>query len=105
MCYAPPAAYYYSAQPAPEPAKTNYWYGASKAEIDARNVCAAQVSGATKPMQLAPHGTSADQQFYVKEFDGSWTLRTTTDIMGSCQPGHWEYAQGGYPYFVRKKKD
>lgn len=106
MIYQPPtAAYYYAPQPAPEPVKTNYWYGASKAEVDKRNIEAAHATGATKPVQLVPHGTSADQQFYVKELDGSWTLRTTTDIMGSCLPGHWEYAQGGYPFFVRKKKD
>ena len=101
MVYQPQCpTYYVAAQPVPEPVKTNYWYGASTAEVDKQNIEIAQATGVTKPVQLIP---SADQQFYVKEFDGSWTLRTTTDIMGSCQPGQWAYAQGGYPFFVRKK--
>lgn len=104
MIYAAPAATYYAARPAPEPVKTNYWHGGSKTEVDMQKIEIAQATGVTKPVQLIPHGTSTDQQFYVKELDGSWTLRTTTDIMGSCQPGRWEYAQGGYPFFVRKKK-
>ena len=55
-----------------------------------------------KPRQLAPYKPAAGQQFWCKELDGSWTLRTHSDIvMGELSPGHWEMAKTGYHYWVR----
>lgn len=55
------------------------------------------------PTQLAPYKPADGQQFWCKELDGSWTLRTHTDIvMGEVSPGHWErHATSGYFYWVR----
>lgn len=52
-------------------------------------------------MQLVPANPAAGQQFYCRELDGSYTLRTVTDIETSCQPGSWHKSSTGYPYFVR----
>lgn len=103
MTYQPQVTYYQSALPAPEPTKTNYWQGATASQISAQNLATANATGVTNPVQLTPHGTSPEQQFYCRELEGSWTLRTTNDIMASCQPGRWQYAPGGYPYFERMK--
>lgn len=98
----PPAQLYYAAAPVPEPVKHNFWYGGTKAEVDAQNAAIAQTSGATKPVQLIPQGGTASSQYYCRELNGSYTLRTTTEIMETLQPGYWQYANpGGYPYWVR----
>lgn len=98
----PPAQLYYAAAPVAEPVKHNFWYGGTKAEVDAQNAAIAQASGATKPVQLIPQGGTASSQYYCRELNGSYTLRTTTEIMETLQPGYWQYANpGGYPYWVR----
>lgn len=43
-----------------------------------------------------------DRQFWVREVDGSYTLRDVRDIMENCQPGSWMGSVSGYPYFVRE---
>lgn len=55
------------------------------------------------PTQLAPYKPADGQQFWCKETDGSWTLRTHSDIInGEVSPGHWERHQtSGYFYWVR----
>lgn len=55
------------------------------------------------PTQLAPYKPADGQQFWCKELDGSWTLRTHQDIvMGEVSPGHWErHSSSGYFYWVR----
>ena len=78
------------------------WYGSTKAEVDAQNAALAPTVGATKPMELVPASPTPSQQFYVRELNGAYTLRTMTDIETSCQPGSWYRAQTGYPYFVRR---
>ncbi|KAL9594998.1 MAG: hypothetical protein Q9179_005157 [Wetmoreana sp. 5 TL-2023] len=92
---------YYAGQPIPEPAKV--WVGSTKAQVDAQNAALAQGVGAYQQMQLAPANPTASQQFYCRELDGTYTLRTVTDIETSCQPGSWQTAVSGYPYFVRTK--
>ncbi|KAL8910402.1 MAG: hypothetical protein Q9171_004311 [Xanthocarpia ochracea] len=98
--YQPQAPVYFAGHPIPEPAKI--WYGSTKAEVDAQNAALAQVVGAQTPMNLVPANPGAGQQFWCKEPNGVYTLRTMTDIETSCQPGSWHTASTGYPYFVRK---
>ncbi|KAI9880053.1 MAG: hypothetical protein M1830_005785 [Pleopsidium flavum] len=109
-----PQPYYYTPSPAPAQASASasaqqythhHWYGSSKAEVDAENMAIAQTTGATKPTHLIPYKPSPSQQWWCRELDGSYTLRTTNDIMDNLQPGFWQYAQpGGYPYFIRQEK-
>ncbi|KAL8922445.1 MAG: hypothetical protein Q9208_005167 [Pyrenodesmia sp. 3 TL-2023] len=99
--YHPHYPMYYAGHPQPEP--TRIWYGSTKAEVDAQNAAIAQTVGATKPMELIPANATAGQQFYCRELDGAYTLRTMTDIETSCQPGSWHKASSGYPYFIRAK--
>lgn len=114
----PPPQVYYSSAPIPEPVKHNYWYGATKAEVDAQEAADAaaataaaeqahsvqlvlipQIVAAPAPAPAPP--APKPQQFYCRELDGSYTLRTTTEIMQTLQPGHWTHAPSGYPYWVR----
>ncbi|KAI4116601.1 MAG: hypothetical protein LQ345_003007 [Seirophora villosa] len=92
---------FYAGHPQPEP--TRVWYGSTKAEVDAQNAALAQDVGAYKPMELIPANPTAGQQFYCRELDGTYTLRTMTDIETACQPGAWHRASTGYPYFIRNK--
>ncbi|KAL8687263.1 MAG: hypothetical protein Q9224_005203 [Gallowayella concinna] len=100
--YQPQYPLYYAGQPLPEP--TKIWYGSTKAEVDAQNAALAPSVGALTPMQLVPGNPGAGQQFYCRELDGSYTLRTMTDIGNSCQPGTWKTAPTGFPYFIRIEK-
>ncbi|KAL8980187.1 MAG: hypothetical protein Q9205_004661 [Flavoplaca limonia] len=99
--YQPQAPLYYAGHPIPEPAKI--WYGSTKAEVDAQNGALAQGVGAYKPMNLVPANPGASQQFWCKELNDCYTLRTMTDIETSCQPGSWHTSSVGYPYFIRSK--
>lgn len=93
--------YYYfpSGGPANQP---TYYFGATKAEVDAQNATIAYNTGATVPTQMAPYKPAAGQQFWCKELDGSYTLRTNSDILkGDLSPGHWEMAKSGYHFWVR----
>lgn len=80
------------------------WYGKTKAQVDAENIAIARQVGATKPVQLVPYNPSPEQQFWCRELDTSYTLRTSKDITENLQPGFWQYAEGGYPYWVRTEK-
>lgn len=55
------------------------------------------------PHTLYPYKPSDGQQFWVKETDGTWTLRSHTDIInGEVSPGQWQrHPTSGYFYFVR----
>ncbi|KAJ9408583.1 hypothetical protein DTO045G8_3531 [Paecilomyces variotii] len=77
------------------------WRGPTKKDVEEQNAKIAEKVGATKPAQLIPYEAADGQQWWVRELDGSFTLRTTNDIMENCQPGRWAYANAGYPYFVR----
>lgn len=78
--------------------------GASRAEIDAQNAAIHAQTAATKPVQMVPYKPEPGQQFYVRELDGLWTLRTMNEIMKDLQPGKWEKGDSGYPYFIREEK-
>ncbi|KAL8831244.1 MAG: hypothetical protein Q9191_000964 [Dirinaria sp. TL-2023a] len=42
-------------------------------------------------------------EFYCRELDGSWSLRTCTDIVTNCQPGFWQTnAKSGWPVYYRQ---
>ncbi|KAL8999022.1 MAG: hypothetical protein Q9169_002020 [Polycauliona sp. 2 TL-2023] len=99
--YHPQAPLYYAGHPTPEPAKI--WYGSTKAEVDAQNAALAQGVGAYSPMNMVPANPGAGQQFWCKELNNAFTLRSMTDIETSCQPGSWHTSSVGYPYFIRKK--
>ncbi|KAI4242928.1 MAG: hypothetical protein L6R40_003801 [Gallowayella cf. fulva] len=73
---------YYAGQAVPEP--SNVWYGSTKAEVDAQNAALAPSLGVFAPMKLVPANATAGQQFYCKELNGCYTLRTTTEIETSC---------------------
>ncbi|KAL8787233.1 MAG: hypothetical protein Q9213_002344 [Squamulea squamosa] len=97
--YQPQAPIFYAGQPTLEPAKI--WHGPTKAEVDAQNAALAQSVGAYTPMNLVPVNPGAGQQFYCREIDGTYTLRTMTDIETACQPGTWHTTSIGFPYFTR----
>ncbi|RMZ89822.1 hypothetical protein DV736_g2956, partial [Chaetothyriales sp. CBS 134916] len=82
-----------------------YFVGASQAEMQAQNAYIATniMQMPQVPSQLVPFKPGSSQQFWVKELDGSWTLREHNDvIMGELGPGHWErHATSGYYYYVR----
>ncbi|KAL8689710.1 MAG: hypothetical protein Q9218_004673 [Villophora microphyllina] len=99
--YQPVAGPYYAGHPIPEPA--HIWLGSTKAQVDAQNAALAKHVGAYEPIQLVPATSAPGQQFYCRELGGAYSLRTTTDIETSCQPGVWHTAKTGYPYFVRTK--
>lgn len=95
---------------AAQPQSPNYFVGNPSDYATQQAMLAAYYGqvGVPKPLptQLAPYKPADGQQFWCKELDGSWTLRTHTDIvMGEVSPGHWErHATSGYFYWVRSKR-
>lgn len=57
-----------------------------------------------KPQQLVPYKPDDNQQFWCRELDGSYTLRTAKDIQEELQPGYWQRGAKEVPYFVRTEK-
>ncbi|KAI9860927.1 MAG: hypothetical protein M1813_005606 [Trichoglossum hirsutum] len=92
-----------SAPAAPSGTQSNpfIWQGATKSEVDSRNAAIAQATGSNKPTMLVPYKASATQDWWVRELDGTWTLRNTNTIQEALQPGQWCYGDGGVPYFIR----
>ncbi|KAA6408767.1 MAG: hypothetical protein FRX48_07110 [Lasallia pustulata] len=95
--------------PAPEPAKPipsplQHGYIQYPQVTTVTHASIAARIGATKPVQLVPYDPSPEQQFWCRELDTSYTLRTAKDITENLQPGFWQYAQGGYPYWVCMEK-
>lgn len=86
------------------PAGTTPFYGATKAQVDAQNAAIADRTGGTKPIQMVPYKPKAGQQFWCRELDGGYTLRTMRECMEDLQPGRWEKSEAGYAYFIREKK-
>lgn len=86
---------FHSSQPAAEPANFNYHQG----------LTAQQSHGGFNQVQLVPQNASPDNEYYCRELDGTWTVRTVNTIMNSLNPGQWAYATNGYPYWVRLSKD
>ncbi|KAM5458435.1 hypothetical protein MaudCBS49596_000348 [Microsporum audouinii] len=84
------------------PAGTVPWVGPTRAEVDAQNLAVARATGAMRPQSMVPYRPAEGQQWWCRELDGSYTLRTTNDIMENLQPGYWAYSSSGYPYFIRQ---
>ena len=61
---------------------------------------------ASQLLQFLPEEPTGKTEYYCKELNGTFTVRTTNDIINKCQPGDWRtHSQTGYPYFVRRSKD
>ncbi|EFR01182.1 hypothetical protein MGYG_04184 [Nannizzia gypsea CBS 118893] len=84
------------------PAGTVPWIGPTRAEVDAQNLAIARATGAMRSQSMVPYRPAEGQQWWCRELDGSYTLRTTTDVMENLQPGYWAYSSSGYPYFIRQ---
>lgn len=56
-----------------------------------------------KMIPLMPTTPDPKQQFYCKELDGSFSLRTVDDIGKNAGPGFWQYGSSGWPFFTRTK--
>ncbi|MCJ1407347.1 hypothetical protein MMC19_001418 [Ptychographa xylographoides] len=102
-----PNYYYPTTTPAPKVAEPKahgnvYWYGSTKEEVAAQNHAIHKAHAKATP--LVPYKPSAEQQFWCREHDKSYTLRTMTDIESSCKPGRWEMGSEGYPYFIRQNE-
>lgn len=82
---------------------TLYWQGSTKAEVDMQN--RAIHAATAQPRQLVPYKVENDEQFWCRELDGSYTLRTMKDIQDNLQPGVWQIGSSGYAYFVRESKE
>lgn len=63
----------------------------------------AQNTGANDPVQMVPYKAAPGQQFWCRELDGSWTLRTVNETMAELQPGYWDKSQSGHAIFIRQK--
>ncbi|PGH01123.1 hypothetical protein GX51_05439 [Blastomyces parvus] len=72
-------------------------------QLHAQNVAAAQGNGANVPRQLVPYNPPAGQALWVHNLDGSWSLRTVTDIHNKLN-GQWINGKQGYPYFQVQAK-
>lgn len=96
---------FYSSQPTAESSSVNYYHGASRAQVESQNVSRAQAHGAYGQYQMVPQNASPDNEFWCRELDGQYTLRTMNTIMQSLQPGDWQRSTSGYPYFVRTKNN
>ena len=96
---------FHSSQPAAEPANFNYYQGLTSQQVNDRNIYRAQKHGGFNPVQLVPQNASPDNEYFCRELDGTWTVRTVNTIMNSLNPGQWAYATTGYPYWVRHSKE
>ena len=94
---------FHSSQPGAEPAIFNHYQGLTAQQVYDRNISRAQQNGVSNP-QLVPTA-SPDREFYCRELDGSWTMRTVNTIMNSLQPGQWAYSSDGAVYWVRHAKE
>ena len=92
---------FYVSQPAAEPANVNYYQGLTSQQVHDRNISRAQSHGGSNQPQLVPEQASPDNEYFCREVDGTWTVRTVNTIMNSLTPGQWAYATNGYPYWVR----
>ena len=96
---------FYTSQPAAEPTNINYYQGLTSQQVNERNTARAHSLGGFNPVQLVPQNASPDNEYYCRELDGTFTVRTVNTIMNHLNPGQWAYASSGYPYWVRHAKD
>lgn len=95
---------FYSSQPAPESNNPNHYHGLTAPQLRDRNASIAPDHGGFDQVRLVPEKASPDNEYFCRELDGSWTVRTVNTIMNSLNPGQWAYATNGYPYWIRHEK-
>lgn len=83
------------------PSSSTPWYGPTANEVDMQNRVI--MDDQMKARQLKGHVPSASDQYWCRELDGLYTVRTAIDIYESCTPGYWTTGEGNYPYFVREE--
>lgn len=91
---------FHLSQPAAEP-----YQGLTSQQVNDRNISRLQSHGGFNQVQLVPQDASPDNEYFCRELDGTWTVRTVNTIMNSLNPGQWAYATTGYPYWIRHAKD
>ncbi|MCJ1442826.1 MAG: hypothetical protein MMC23_003323 [Stictis urceolatum] len=119
-------AYSYPAQPQPQPeAQYQYpsymcypvsssespapnavaWQGSSKDEVDMQNRAIHYEQ--QQKVQLVPYqeAPNSEHQYWCKELDGNYTLRTIKEIGDDCKIGHWQLSKDNYWYWVRDPQD
>lgn len=90
-----PALMHYPAQPNPNDGHQMF-YGPAHAPT------AVTVERKKAPPADIPYGDK-NAEFWCRELDGSWTLRTLTDIMNNCQPAFHQISESGWPVWYRTK--
>lgn len=116
-----PTGYYYPSQAAPGtqypgypyptqasgpttlPDGTSLFLGKTREQVMWENQQIANNTGANEPVQMVPYKAAPGQQFWCRELDGSWTLRTVQETMSELQPGYWDKGQSGHAIFIRQK--
>ena len=96
-----PIQFYSPTLQGPEP---SYYQTKSGVKVGACNQANSHYSGADHPnvqVQLVPQAASPNSEFWCRELNGDYTLRTMNTIMHDLQPGEWAKASSGYPYFIR----
>lgn len=61
--------------------------GPTREEADRQTAAAAQGAGANKPRLMVPFDDNPNQRMWVRELDGSYTLRSYYDITENLKPG------------------
>lgn len=50
----------------------------------------------------SPYG-DPNTEYYVRELDGLWSLRTASEVHKDCRPGFWMPSESGWPIWIREK--
>lgn len=46
-------------------------------------------------------GNDTSAEYFVREYNGGWTIHQLSSILRDMQPGTWAHSSQGYPYFIR----
>jgi len=76
--------------------------GPTREEVEKQTARAAEAAGANKPQLVIPMDDDPSRRHWVRETDGSLTLRSLYDIHENLKPGdggEWKQGQNGTCYF------